>query len=224
MKPGSCTFPFFGIHPVLLDEEAKPVTTPMTQGYFCYDLPWPGIMRTVWGQHQRFFDTYFSKFPKHYQTGDFAQFDSEGYWFILGRADDVIKVSGHRLGSAEVEAAINSHPDVAESSVVPYPHSIKGSTIFAFVTLKAFKNITPSEQLKKDIIAHVRKVAGPAVSPEVIMFSPALPKTRSGKIMRRILKAIAMQEKEVGNVTTLANPEVVASLIEERKKMGEIKF
>ncbi len=224
MKPGSCTFPFFGVHPMLLDEEKKPVTKPMTQAYFCYSMPWPGIMRTVYGQHQRFLDTYFKQFPGFYFTGDFALIDPEGYYFILGRADDVIKVSGHRLGPAEIEAAINSHPDVAESSVIPYPHCVKGSTIWAFVTLKAFKNLTPSEELKKDIIAHVRKVAGPIFTPEVIMFFPALPKTRSGKIMRRILKAIALQEKDVGNITTLSNPEVVENLIEERKNMGDIKF
>lgn len=221
MKPGSCTFPFFGINPILLDEEGKKVTTPNVQSYFCYDLPWPGIMRTVWGQHDRFIDTYFTKFKGHYFTGDYAQIDAEGYYFILGRADDVIKVSGHRLGSAEVEAAINSHPAVAESAVIPYPHSIKGATIFAFVTLMVGQK--PSEELKKAIQDNTRKTAGPAVFPEVIMFSEALPKTRSGKIMRRVLKAVA-EQKDIGNTMTLANPEVVQALIEERKKMGEIKF
>ena len=222
MKPGSCTFPIFGLNPVLLDDDGKPVTKTNTQAYFCYDRPWPGIMRTVWGDYQRFYDTYLAKFKGYYFSGDYALIDDEGYYFILGRADDVIKVSGHRLGSAEVEAAINSHPAVAESAVVPYPHPVKGSTIFAFVTLKVGQ--TPSEELKKDIQANTRKVAGPAVFPELIMFSDALPKTRSGKIMRRVLKAIAEQSEKSGDITTLANPEVVAALIEERKKMGEIKF
>jgi len=221
MKPGSCTFPFFGISPKLLDEDGKEVTKTNTQAYFVYDRPWPGIMRTVWGQHERFIQTYFARFKGYYLTGDYALIDDDGYYFILGRADDVIKVSGHRLGSAEIEAAINSHPKVVESAVCPYPHPIKGSTIFAFVTLK--KGVQPSEELKKDIQIHTRNVAGPAVFPEIIMFSEALPKTRSGKIMRRILKAIATQS-EIGDTMTLANPEVVEKLIEERKKLGEIKF
>ncbi|MHA1792171.1 MAG: acetate--CoA ligase [Promethearchaeota archaeon] len=221
MKPGSCTFPFFGVNPKLLDEEGNEVTKPNTQAYFAYDRPWPGIMRTVWGDHERFVNTYLKKFPGHYFTGDYALIDDEDYYFILGRADDVIKVSGHRLGSAEVEAAINSHPKVAESAVVPYPHPVKGSTIFAYVTL--MKGVEPTDELKKDIQKHTRTVAGPAVYPEIIMFSDALPKTRSGKIMRRILKAIATQ-KDIGNTMTLANPDVVQHLIDERKNLGEINF
>ncbi len=221
MKPGSCTFPFFGINPVLLDDDGKKVTKPMTQAYFAYDMPWPGLMRTVWGQHDRFIQTYFSKFPGHYFTGDYAQIDEEGYYFILGRSDDVIKVSGHRLGSAEVEAAVNSHPAVAETAVCPYPHPIKGSTIFAYVTLMT--GVEGTDELKKEIQTHVRAVAGPAVYPEIIMFTAALPKTRSGKIMRRILKAIAI-EGDIGNTMTLANPEVVEGLIEDRKKLGKIEF
>ncbi|MHA1341324.1 MAG: acetate--CoA ligase [Promethearchaeota archaeon] len=221
MKPGSCTFPFFGVNPKLLDEDGNEVTKTNTQAYFAYDMPWPGIMRTVWGDHERFVSTYLSKFKGYYYTGDYAMIDDEGYYFILGRADDVIKVSGHRLGSAEVEAAINSHPKVAESAVCPYPHPVKGSTIFAFVTL--MKGVEPSEELKKEIQQHTRKVAGPAVYPEIIMFADALPKTRSGKIMRRILKAIATQS-DIGNTMTLANPDVVEHLIEQRKKLGEIKF
>lgn len=222
MKPGSCTFPFFGIHPVLMDDDGKKVTKINTQGYFCYDMPWPGIMRTVWGDHDRFVKTYLTQFPGKYVTGDYALIDKEGYWFILGRADDVIKVSGHRLGSAEVESAINSHPSVAESAIVPYPHPVKGSTIFAYVTL--MKGVEPSDELKVEIQKHVRKVAGPAVFPEIIMFTPAVPKTRSGKIMRRILKAIAMQEENLGDITTLANPEVVEALIAARAELGEINF
>jgi len=145
-----------------------------------------------------------------------------GSWFILGRTDDVIKVSGHRLGSAEVESAINSHPKVAESAVVSYPHPVKGSTIFAYVTLMS--GVPESDALKKEIQQHVRTVAGPAVFPEIIMFTPAVPKTRSGKIMRRILKAVALNTQDYGNVATLANPEVVEALVEARKKLGEIKL
>ncbi len=222
MKPGSCTFPFFGINPRLLDDDGQPVTKPMTQAYFAYDMPWPGLMRTVWGDHERFVSTYLTKFKGHYFTGDYAQIDEDGYYFILGRSDDVIKVSGHRLGSAEVEAAINSHPKVAESAVCPYPHSVKGSTIFAYVTLMG--GVEGDEDLKKAIQLHVREVAGPAVLPEVIVFTDALPKTRSGKIMRRVLKAIATQAEDIGNVMTLANPEVVEGLIEDRAKLGKIEF
>lgn len=221
MKPGSCTFPFFGINPVLLNEDGKKVDTPNTQAYFAYDLPWPGLMRTVWGDHPRFVNTYLTQFPGHYFTGDYAQIDKEGYYFILGRSDDVIKVSGHRLGSAEVEAAINSHPAVAESAVIPFPHPVKGATIFAYVTL--MNDDAASDDMKKAIQKHVRSVAGPAVYPEIIMFAAAVPKTRSGKIMRRILKAVA-EQKDIGNTMTLANPEVVEGLIARRKMMGEIKF
>jgi len=215
MKPGSCTFPFFGISPVLLDEDGKRITQPNTQGFFCYDKPWPGLMRTVWGQHDRFVDTYFSKFKGHYFTGDYAMLDKDGYWFILGRADDVIKVSGHRLGSAEIEGTINSHPKVAESAVVPVPHDVKGSAVFAFVTLMS--GVQSSHELRADIIAHVRKQGGPIMAPDFIMFTDAVPKTRSGKIMRRILKAIATNEP-LGNVMTLANPDVVEMLVASRKK------
>ncbi|MFW9777948.1 MAG: acetate--CoA ligase [Candidatus Heimdallarchaeota archaeon] len=221
MKPGSCTFPMYGINPVLLDDDGQRVTKPNTQAYFAYDQSWPGLMRTVWGNHPRFVNTYLSQFEGHYFTGDYALIDNEGYYFILGRSDDVIKVSGHRLGSAEVESAINSHPKVAESAVIPYPHPVKGSTIFAYVTVMS--GVEPSEDLKKEIQAHVRSVAGPAVYPEIIMFADAVPKTRSGKIMRRILKAVATQ-RDIGNVMTLANPEVVDELINRRKMMGEIMF
>lgn len=221
MKPGSCTFPFLGINPVLLNDDGTNVTKPNTQAYFAYDKSWPGMMRTVWGDHERFVNTYLSQFEGHYFTGDYAMIDEEGYYFILGRSDDVLKVSGHRLGSAEVEAAINSHPKVAESAVIPYPHSVKGSTIFAYITLMG--DVEQTEELKKEIQKHVRSVAGPAVYPEIIMFAEGVPKTRSGKIMRRILKAVATKEA-IGNVMTLSNPEVVEELIARRKMMGEIKF
>jgi len=221
MKAGSCTFPFFGVNPILLDDDGQKVTKPNTQAYFAYDKSWPGLMQTVWGDHERFVNTYFVQFEGYYFTGDYAMIDEEGYYFILGRSDDVLKVSGHRLGSAEVEAAINSHPQVAESAVIPYPHPVKGSTIFSYITL--MEDIEPSEELKKDIQRHVRSVAGPAVYPEIIMFAEAVPKTRSGKIMRRILKAVATQQT-IGNVMTLSNPDVVEDLIARRKMMGEIKL
>ncbi len=221
MKPGSCTFPLFGVNPILLDDAGNQITKPNVEGYLVYDRPWPGLMRTIWGDHERFVETYLSKFKGYYLTGDFAMRDEDGYMFILGRSDDVIKVSGHRLGSAEIEAAINSHPQVAESAVVPYPHPIKGSTIFAYVVL--MKGVEPSEKLKQEIQQHTREVAGPVVLPEIIMFCEDLPKTRSGKIMRRILKAIAQQRK-YGDVTTLANPEIVKNLVVKRRKLGDIKF
>ncbi|MFX0172276.1 MAG: hypothetical protein ACFE9L_10170 [Candidatus Hodarchaeota archaeon] len=221
MKAGSCTFPFFGVNPVLLDDDGQKITKTNKQAYFAYDKPWPGLMRTVWGDHERFVNTYLTQFEGHYFTGDYALIDDEGYYFILGRSDDVIKVSGHRLGSVEVEAAINSHPQVAESAVILYPHPVKGSTIFAYITLMA--DAEPSDEMKKDIQKHVRSVAGPAVYPEIIMFADVVPKTRSGKIMRRILKAVA-EEKAIGNVMTLANPEAVEELITRRKMMGEVKF
>jgi acetyl-CoA synthetase len=175
-------------------------------------------MRTVWGDHKRFVSTYLTKFPGHYFTGDYAQVDDAGYFFILGCSGDIIKVSSHRFGSAEVEAAINSHPDVAESAVCPYPHQLKGSTIFAYVTL--MQGVEGTEDLKGAIIKHVRNVAGPTVKPEIIMFTEALPKTRSGKIMRRVLKAIATMG-DIGDEMTLANPEVVQDLVDARALMAK---
>lgn len=216
LKPGSCTFPFFGVKPVLLSEEGVPITEPNVNGYFCIERPWPGIMRTVYGQHERFVETYFTRFPGKYYTGDGATIDADGYTWIVGRLDDVIKVSGHRLGSAEIESAIVSHPDVAEAAVVPIPHEIKGQAIFAYVTLKAGVQKTPA--LKKAIIDHVATTHGAISRPEVIMFADALPKTRSGKIMRRILKAIATGG-DIGNTTTLADETVVQMLIEAKRRL-----
>ncbi|MFX0210793.1 MAG: acetate--CoA ligase, partial [Candidatus Hodarchaeota archaeon] len=185
MKAGSCTFPFFGVNPVLLNDDGQKVIKTNTQAYLAYDRSWPGLMRTVWGNHERFINTYLIQFPGYFFTGDYALIDDEGYYFILGRSDDVIKVSGHRFGSAEVEAAINSHPKVAESAVIPYPHPVKGATIFAYITLMS--DVEQTDELKINIQKHVRSVAGPSVYPEIIIFADAVPKTRSGKIMRRIL-------------------------------------
>ena len=215
-KPGSCCMPFFGIKPVIFDLEGNQVTEPNEGGYFTIQNPWPGMLRDVWGNTERFKSTYFEKYPGYYYTGDGARRDEDGYYWILGRLDDVIKVSGHRIGTMEVESAIVSHPKVAEAAVAPFPHKIKGQAIWAFVTLMG--GIEKSAKLSKEIRMHVRQEIGPVFQPDVIQFADALPKTRSGKIMRRILKAIA-SGTEIGNVTTLADPSVVDVLLEDRKKM-----
>ena len=215
-KPGSCCLPFFGIKPVIFDLEGDEVTEPNEGGYFCIAKPWPGMLRDVWGDTERFKSTYLERYPGHYYTGDGARRDEDGYYWILGRLDDVIKVSGHRIGTMEVESAIVSHPKVAEAAVAPFPHKIKGQAIWAFVTL--IQGVEKSVELKRDIIMHVRQEIGPVFQPDVVQFADDLPKTRSGKIMRRILKAIA-SGTDIGNVTTLADPSVVDSLLEERKKM-----
>ncbi len=215
-KPGSCCMPFFGIKPVIFDLEGDEITEPNEGGYFAIQTPWPGMLRDVWGNTDRFISTYLEKYPGHYYTGDGARTDDDGYYWILGRLDDVIKVSGHRIGTMEVESAIVSHPKVAEAAVAPFPHKIKGQAIWAFVTLMG--GIEKSAKLSKEIRMHVRQEIGPVFQPDVIQFADALPKTRSGKIMRRILKAIA-SGTEIGNVTTLADPSVVDVLLEERKKM-----
>jgi acetyl-CoA synthetase len=215
-KPGSCCFPFLGIDPIIYDMEGNEVTEPNEGGYFCMQQPWPGMLRNVWRNPERFKSTYLDRYPGNYYTGDGARKDEDGYYWILGRLDDVIKVSGHRIGTMEVESAIVSHPKVAEAAVAPFPHKIKGQAIWAFVTL--MEGIESSEDLKAELKKHVRKEIGPVFQPEVVQFADALPKTRSGKIMRRILKAIA-SDGDIGNVTTLANPEVVDELLEERKKM-----
>ena len=178
--------------------------------------PWPGMLRDVWGDTERFKSTYLERYPGCYYTGDGARRDDDGYYWILGRLDDVMKVSGHRIGTMEVESAIVSHPKVAEAAVAPFPHEIKGQAIWAFVTLMA--GIKKSVELKREIKMHVRQELGPVFLPDVVQFADALPKTRSGKIMRRILKAIA-SGTDIGNVTTLADPTVVDSLLEDRKKM-----
>ena len=213
-KPGSATLPFFGVKPVVLEPDGKRIEGPGS-GVLCIEEPWPGMMRTVFGQHERFRETYFTSYPGLYFTGDGCRRDEDGYYWITGRVDDVINVSGHRLGTAEVESALVAHPAVAEAAVVGFPHQIKGQGIYAYVTLKAGREYT--DELKKELIAQVRKEIGPIATPDVIHWAPALPKTRSGKIMRRILRKIAEnQPDQIGDTTTLADPSVVQNLIANR--------
>lgn len=213
-KPGSATLPFFGVKPVLMDEHNKRIEGPGSGALFIEE-PWPGIMRTVYGQHQRFKETYFSRCPGLYFTGDGCRRDEDGYYWITGRIDDVINVSGHRLGTAEVESALVSHQAVAEAAVVGYPHEIKGQGIYAYVTLKTGREYT--DALKKELAQHVRKEIGAFAAPDVIHWAPGLPKTRSGKIMRRILRKIAEnQSDQIGDTTTLADPTVVEHLVKTR--------
>jgi acetyl-CoA synthetase len=218
--PSSATFPYFGIDPTIVDETGQPVDA-NEGGYLCIKQPWPGLMRTVYGNHQRFIDTYWSQYrdPDNgnpmYFTGDGARFNDDGYYFIVGRIDDVLKVSGHRLGTAEIESALVSHPAVAETAVVGFPHEIKGEDIYAYITLK--QGIEKSDDLKGELKNHVRSEVGPIATPAKIQFADALPKTRSGKIMRRILKKIAAGEvDDLGDTTTLADPTVVETLVQER--------
>jgi len=214
LKPGSATVPFFGVDPQVVREDGSQADV-NEGGYLVIRKPWPGMMRTVYGQHERFKETYFIQFPGVYFTGDGARKDEDGYFWLMGRVDDVINVSGHRMGTAEIESALVSHPKVAESAVVGMPHDIKGQGIYAFVTLKA--GVEKSDALKKELVAHVRKEIGPIATPDVIQFADALPKTRSGKIMRRILRKIAANEiDQLGDTTTLADPSVVTTLVEQR--------
>ena len=214
LKPGSATFPLPGVQPVLVDAEGA-VLEGAVAGNLCIADSWPGQMRTVYGDHDRFVQTYFATFPGKYFTGDGARRDEDGYWWITGRVDDVINVSGHRMGTAEVESALVSHPKVAEAAVVGFPHDIKGQGIYAYVTLRT--GVTPSEELRKELVAWVRREIGPIASPDAIQWAPGLPKTRSGKIMRRILRKIAANETEgLGDTSTLADPAVVGELIENR--------
>jgi acetyl-CoA synthetase len=214
-KPGSATKPFFGIQPVLVDSENNELNGP-SEGNLCINMSWPGQMRTVFGDHKRFIDTYFSTFPGRYFSGDGCRRDEDGYFWITGRVDDVINVSGHRMGTAEVESALVAHPEVAEAAVVGYPHDIKGQGIYAYVTINM--DATPSDQLLDQLKKWVRKEIGPIATPDLIQFAPGLPKTRSGKIMRRILRKIAANEHtQLGDVSTLADPNVVQNLIENRK-------
>ena len=214
LKPGSATLPFFGVKPAIVDGEGKILDGPCEGNLVILDS-WPSQMRTVFGDHDRFVQTYFSTFKGMYFTGDGARRDEDGYYWITGRVDDVLNVSGHRLGTAEVESALVAHPAVAEAAVVGYPHDIKGQGIYCYVTLKA--DIEPSDALRKDLIAWVRKEIGPIATPDVIQWAPGLPKTRSGKIMRRILRKIAEGEfKALGDTTTLADPAVVDDLIARR--------
>jgi len=213
-KPGSATLPFFGVKPIILDEKGAEKTGP-TEGALFLAEPWPGIMRTVYGQHERFREVYFSRVPGYYFTGDGCKRDEDGYYWITGRIDDVINVSGHRMGTAEVESALVSHPAVAEAAVVGYPHEIKGQGIYAYVTLKVGQEYT--DALKKELVKHVRTEIGPIAAPDVVHWAPGLPKTRSGKIMRRILRKIAEgQTDQIGDTSTLADPSVVKDLIQNK--------
>ncbi|WP_431857208.1 acetate--CoA ligase [Azospirillum sp.] len=213
-KPGSATKPFFGVKPIVVDNEGT-ILEGETEGNLCIADSWPGQMRTVYGDHERFVQTYFSTFNGYYFTGDGCRRDADGYYWITGRVDDVINVSGHRMGTAEVESALVAHPKVAEAAVVGYPHDLKGQGIYAYVTLNAGE--TPSEELRKELVNWVRKEIGPIASPDLIQWAPGLPKTRSGKIMRRILRKIAANEHDaLGDTSTLADPGVVTELVENR--------
>jgi acetyl-CoA synthetase len=214
-KPGAATVPFFGVVPKVFNEKGQEVGT-NEGGYLVITEPWPGIMRTVYGQHERFKETYFSMFPGVYFTGDGSRKDEDGYFWLMGRIDDVLNVSGHRIGTAEVESALVSHAKVAEAAVVGCPHDIKGQGIYAYVTLKAGNH--PTDDLKKELVNHVRKEIGPIASPDKLQFADALPKTRSGKIMRRILRKIAEGEIDaLGDTSTLADPTVVQTLVQNRQ-------
>lgn len=214
LKPGSATLPFPGIEPAIVREDGSPVEV-NEGGYLVIKKPWPGLMRTVYGDPERFKDTYFVRFPNVYTTGDGARVDEDGYFWLMGRIDDVINVSGHRIGTAEVESALVSHDKVAEAAVVGMPHELKGQGIYAFVTLNV--GVEGSDELKKELVTHVRRQIGAIATPDEIQFAGALPKTRSGKIMRRILNKIAAGEtQELGDTSTLADPNVVEGLVEGR--------
>jgi acetyl-CoA synthetase len=215
LKPGSATRPFFGVQPLLVDGDGNPLEG-AAEGNLCITDSWPGQMRTVYGDHERFVQTYFSTYPGRYFTGDGCRRDEDGYYWITGRVDDVINVSGHRMGTAEVESALVAHHQVAEAAVVGAPHDIKGQGIYAYVTLNVGE--TPSEELKKELVQWVRKEIGPIASPDWLQWAPGLPKTRSGKIMRRILRKIAENDfSNLGDTSTLADPSVVDDLVENRQ-------
>jgi len=214
LKPGSATRPFFGIKPVLVDADGN-LLEGATSGNLCIMDSWPGQMRTVYGDHERFIDTYFKSYPGRYFTGDGCRRDEDGYYWITGRVDDVINVSGHRMGTAEVESALVAHNQVAEAAVVGYPHDIKGQGIYAYVTLNV--GTEPTEDLRKELVQWVRKEIGPIATPDLLQWAPGLPKTRSGKIMRRILRKIAEDDfSNLGDTSTLAEPAVVDDLVENR--------
>jgi acetyl-CoA synthetase len=214
LKPGSCAKPLPGVKPQMVDAEGK-VLTGATSGNLCLTDSWPGMMRSVYGDHERFISTYFTTYPGKYFTGDGARRDEDGYYWITGRVDDVINVSGHRLGTAEIESALVADPKVAEAAVVGYPHEIKGQGIYCFVTLKAHVEVTTS--LEPELRNWVRREIGPFASPDVIQFAPGLPKTRSGKIMRRILRKVAEGDiANLGDTSTLADPSVVDDLVRNR--------
>jgi acetyl-CoA synthetase len=214
LKPGSATRPFFGIKPALVDAEGA-VLDGEASGNLCITDSWPGQMRTLYGDHNRFVETYFSSYDGFYFTGDGCRRDGDGYYWITGRVDDVINVSGHRMGTAEVESALVAHHEVAEAAVVGYPHDIKGQGIYAYVTL--IVGAEPTEELRGALVGWVREEIGPIASPDLIQWAPGLPKTRSGKIMRRILRKIAANEyDQLGDTSTLADPAVVDDLVDNR--------
>jgi acetyl-CoA synthetase len=216
LKPGSATLPFFGVEPVILDDEGNEVKGNDVSGNLAIKTSWPGQLRTIYGDHDRFKDTYFSQFPGHYFSGDGCYRDPDGYYWITGRVDDVINVSGHRMGTAEIEGVLGKHPKVAEAAVVGFPYEIKGEGIYAYITLKAGENA--NENLTKELITKVREEIGPIAKPDKIQYTNDLPKTRSGKIMRRILRKIAKDElDDLGDTSTLADPSIVDSLIENKQ-------
>lgn len=216
IKPGMATVPFFGVQPVLVDDEGKEFTDTVASGALCIKVPWPGIMRGVYNDPKRFQETYFEQFPGYYVTGDGCRRDKDGYYQITGRIDDVINVSGHRMGTAEVESALVAHKSVAEAAVVGMPHDIKGQGIYAYVTLKT--GVEKTDALKKELVAHVRVIIGPIATPDKIQWADGLPKTRSGKIMRRILKKVAANELDsLGDTSTLADPSVVDDIVKNRQ-------
>ncbi|HAD20857.1 MAG TPA: acetyl-coenzyme A synthetase, partial [Opitutae bacterium] len=216
LKPGSATFPFFGVKPVILEPQTGEVIEGNgVSGVLAMEAPWPGQMRTVYGDHKRFEETYFDQYKGYYFTGDGCRRDEDGYYWITGRVDDVINVSGHRMGTAEVESALVAHEKVAEAAVVGFPHEVKGEGIYAYVTLNA--GVEYNEELRGELKQQVRSVIGPIATPDAIHWAPALPKTRSGKIMRRILRKIATNETDqIGDTSTLADPSVVENLIANR--------
>ncbi|HUT61256.1 MAG TPA: AMP-binding protein, partial [Phycisphaerae bacterium] len=217
LKPGSANRPFFGVEPVVLNDDGKPCAT-NEGGKLCIKKPWPGMMRTMWGNHERFIDTYFAMYNDVYFSGDGCRIDPDGDYWLMGRIDDVVNVSGHRIGTAEVESALVSHEKVAEAAVAPMPHEIKGQALYAYITLK--DGVAESDDLKKELVKHVRSEIGPIAAPDKIQFTPALPKTRSGKIMRRILRKIAegvTDKQTLGDTSTLADPSIVDALITGRQ-------
>jgi acetyl-CoA synthetase len=218
LKPGSASRPFFGVKPALMDPDGNLINAPAASGNLVITGSWPGQIRSVYGDHQRVIDTYYSTYKGYYFTGDGARRDEDGYYWITGRVDDVMNVSGHRIGTAEVESALVLHPSIAEAAVVGFPHDLKGEGIYAYVTLMQGDDREP-EALRDELIAMVRKEIGPIAKPDAIQWAPGLPKTRSGKIMRRILRKIAADELDnLGDTSTLADPSVVDDLITNRIK------
>ncbi|MDO5705817.1 MAG: acetate--CoA ligase, partial [Paracoccus sp. (in: a-proteobacteria)] len=219
-KPGSATNPYFGVKPAVLDPQTgRKLQETETEGVLCISDSWPGQMRTLWGDHDRFQESYFQQYKGYYFTGDGCRRDQDGYYWITGRVDDVINVSGHRMGTAEVESALVAHGKVAEAAVVGYPHALKGQGIYAYVTL--MDGVEPSDEVRAELVKWVRTEIGPIASPDLIQWAPGLPKTRSGKIMRRILRKIAENDYDsLGDLSTLAEPEVVGELIENRMNRG----